>query len=514
MTARVDPGRMLGLLERGERASAEEALRAVFAEGRCPRDAEPEERLSWMLLVTLDRLGTEPSFTASTVDGGREYRGGDSEAVRGILALEAAVAASDRLRSGRIAECVERTLEAERAAPASMPWIRFTVASLLQACFRFTGDPTLLTAALDACGRLADEVARPYLAVQARGLLGSIHLLSGAYHATVAACDAGLELADATGLATTAAPAMAHQFRGYVLFEWNRLSEAGSALDRAWKLAGEDHRGVRSGVARIQARLAAERGDRAGADVWLDRLEDIVKEPMTLRNREWLRAVRVGHGRGRGDVRALEEWLRTYDYRVRTLAGLRDQELAGRLHELNQVLAMLEATEQWQAVRDVAAAALRGAGTDRCWFAVRALSADAVALEATGRRADADIRWCEALATGAPGSFVRVYLEGSGLRLRLLERAAESGDTVGEARRVLEAARVVEEASGAVGGTLTPRQLAVLERVARGGSNKTVARELGLSLSTVKTHLREAYSRLGASSRTQAVSRARERGWL
>lgn len=43
---------------------------------------------------------------------------------------------------------------------------------------------------------------------------------------------------------------------------------------------------------------------------------------------------------------------------------------------------------------------------------------------------------------------------------------------------------------------LTERQAEVAERVAHGLSNKEVARELGLSVETVRVHVREAAGRL------------------
>lgn len=53
---------------------------------------------------------------------------------------------------------------------------------------------------------------------------------------------------------TRGAPvALAHQLRGYVLFEWDRLDDARTELGRAWELAGDGNHGVRSGVARILA---------------------------------------------------------------------------------------------------------------------------------------------------------------------------------------------------------------------------------------------------------------------
>jgi DNA-binding NarL/FixJ family response regulator len=52
---------------------------------------------------------------------------------------------------------------------------------------------------------------------------------------------------------------------------------------------------------------------------------------------------------------------------------------------------------------------------------------------------------------------------------------------------------------------LTPRQREVLARLAEGKSNKLIARELGLSESTVKVHLLAVFRELGAHNRTEAV---------
>lgn len=52
---------------------------------------------------------------------------------------------------------------------------------------------------------------------------------------------------------------------------------------------------------------------------------------------------------------------------------------------------------------------------------------------------------------------------------------------------------------------LTPRQKGVLDLLARGLSNKEIARELNVSVDTVKDHVAAVLKVLGASSRTQAV---------
>ncbi|MGH8158547.1 MAG: response regulator transcription factor [Rhodanobacter sp.] len=61
---------------------------------------------------------------------------------------------------------------------------------------------------------------------------------------------------------------------------------------------------------------------------------------------------------------------------------------------------------------------------------------------------------------------------------------------------------------------ISPREVTVLEELAAGLSNKEIARRLGVSPNTVKTHVARLYEKLGATRRTDAVRRARELGLL
>lgn len=89
-------------------------------------------------------------------------------------------------------------------------------------------------------------------------------------------------------------------------------------------------------------------------------------------------------------------------------------------------------------------------------------------------------------------------------------RAAAAGEVaLGPAvqRRLLKRMRTP-------GVSLTLRELEVLNLVARGSSNESIAETLFLSLATVKTHLAHVYDKLGVSSRTEAVAVARRKGLL
>jgi DNA-binding CsgD family transcriptional regulator len=57
---------------------------------------------------------------------------------------------------------------------------------------------------------------------------------------------------------------------------------------------------------------------------------------------------------------------------------------------------------------------------------------------------------------------------------------------------------------------ITGQEARVLERLAAGQSNKEIARTLGLSPNTVKTHLANLFAKLEVRRRTQAISKARD----
>ncbi len=57
-------------------------------------------------------------------------------------------------------------------------------------------------------------------------------------------------------------------------------------------------------------------------------------------------------------------------------------------------------------------------------------------------------------------------------------------------------------------GTLTARQLEVLDLLGTGSSNKLIARQLGISEGTVKIHLAAIFRVLGARNRAEAVAKA------
>jgi LuxR family maltose regulon positive regulatory protein len=61
---------------------------------------------------------------------------------------------------------------------------------------------------------------------------------------------------------------------------------------------------------------------------------------------------------------------------------------------------------------------------------------------------------------------------------------------------------------------LTSRELEVLGMLAAGSSNQVIARELVVTVDTVKKHVGHVLSKLGAANRTEAAARARQLGLI
>ena len=114
-----------------------------------------------------------------------------------------------------------------------------------------------------------------------------------------------------------------------------------------------------------------------------------------------------------------------------------------------------------------------------------------------------DVQVSRSLKAGARG-----YLLKGLLRKELLDtiRAVHSGQ-----KRVSQEV-AIEIAEHAADEVLTPREIVVLRLVADGNGNKEIAARLALTEETVKSHVRNILSKLGAHDRSHAVAIGLKRG--
>lgn len=93
-------------------------------------------------------------------------------------------------------------------------------------------------------------------------------------------------------------------------------------------------------------------------------------------------------------------------------------------------------------------------------------------------------------------------------------RALASGATAFQPAMTERLGRPAAPASALASERLTERELEVVRLMAGGFSNKEIAHALGTAEGTIKNHVSNLLSKLGARDRTRAVLRALERGLL
>jgi len=114
----------------------------------------------------------------------------------------------------------------------------------------------------------------------------------------------------------------------------------------------------------------------------------------------------------------------------------------------------------------------------------------------------------DVLAQRALKAGAQAYVLKNAVRKELLDviRAVHRG------QKRVQAEVAVELATHTGEPLLTPRELQVLELVSAGNSNKRIAAALGIDDETVKGHVANILSKLGARDRTHAVTLALKRG--
>jgi DNA-binding NarL/FixJ family response regulator len=129
----------------------------------------------------------------------------------------------------------------------------------------------------------------------------------------------------------------------------------------------------------------------------------------------------------------------------------------------------------------------------------------------------------EAAQAGAAGYFIKDALPQT--LLDTLRRAARGESSLDESvlQRPLVASRVLAQwrelqmeghEIEPLFVPLSPREVEILEHIARGNSNKQIARALRISDQTVKNHITSILRKLAVNDRTQAVVLALRHGWI
>jgi len=118
-----------------------------------------------------------------------------------------------------------------------------------------------------------------------------------------------------------------------------------------------------------------------------------------------------------------------------------------------------------------------------------------------------------AVTLAEPEGYVRIFAEGGPPMASLLRAVSKQGTAPNYVRRLLAAINKAEDSTPANNGLIEPlsaRELDVLRLLGTDLDGPEIARNLIVSLNTVRTHTRNVYAKLGVNNRRAAVRRAKE----
>lgn len=121
---------------------------------------------------------------------------------------------------------------------------------------------------------------------------------------------------------------------------------------------------------------------------------------------------------------------------------------------------------------------------------------------------DSDERILSAVQAGAQGYLLK------GAPRDEIFRAVRVVHQGGSLLQPVVASKLLRQVSQPETEPLTPRELEVLSHLAKGLQNKEIALALTISERTVKFHVSSLMAKLGVGNRTEAVSRAAQRGLI
>jgi len=374
-------------------------------------------------------------------------------------------------------------------------------------------------AGLHAAGLLAVAASSVYE-------LGQVQRARGRLDAAVQACQQALEVTVVPGRPPWAAAGPAYVGLGELAYERNEMEIAlqhvteGIALCRQWVYTTQLAAGL---VTLAWIRQAA--GDPAGA---LDAIGEAVRVapgPPGLFNP--VPAQRARLLLAQGDLAAAAHWMKE--------CGLDADDEPDYSREPGQLVlarVLLAQGLPGQALALLDRLYAAAVAQDRIGSVIEAGALRALALAASGEESGAVAALADALTLACPQGYVRIFVdEGKPMAalLGLLITAQRAGQAAAEAplgclARLLRAfdsgpalpvpGRLATRVVPGLVEALTERELEVLGMLAAGRSNQAVARELVVTIDTVKKHVSHILDKLGTANRTEAVARARELGLI
>ncbi len=490
---------------------------------------------AWMLAITLQLDAVEPRL--------QDVERTEGDQLPANLQLQVAHIRAELTRQqGDFAKAIElshQVLESlpEERSMTDMQTLTGTVFNLAWGCL-YTGDTLGAQRWFSEALTISQAAGSLHLTLLTYRGLSDLYKLQGQLRLAGKTCRQGLQLAaEAAQQSGQPVPAAVyvHLRLGDLLREWNELGEAnrhltqGLEMGRKWQIGGDI---LRDGYL-FQARLKQAQGDMAGALDVIRQAQELTQVhqsvpdfnlPIAACRARLMLAQAVSTGDA-GYLEAVEQWVETRDLRA-----------DGSIHSLNDeiehliwtrlLIARNEPDRALQVLTQLLQAPEAGGRSGRV---IEILTLQALAWQALGDTEQALNTLKRALLPAEPEGYIRLFVDESEPMKQLLRQATSRGITPSYVNQLLIVFGAGEQGRKEVGEKdlplaplprrspaspliepLSERELDVLCLLRTDLSGPEIAVELAVSTNTVKTHIKNIYSKLNAHSRYEAVERAKQ----
>lgn len=373
-----------------------------------------------------------------------------------------------------------------------------------------------------------------FVTVYRKDLIGLIALKQGRLSEALKWFEDSLLLAEKKEGRRSVVATMSACFLAKVFYEQNRIDEAEVLLADRWDIVDEGcfvDAAMRGYL--TASRIQLHQGDAERARELLQQAERVATRRGWTRMLAACSAERIRIALSEGDVRAAEEQLQ----RLQSLVPEDRSPVASASSSITYLAAMAQArvaiakamNGDNHSARDTVDVLrsmieeLSALGSQYASNEVRIVLC--LALESIGEREQALDCLAWSLKSGKTMGFLRSFLDEGQPLFELLQAYSANHDSneyleslrysftteleSAEVDTAVESGKANEESTD-----ISHRELEILTLIEKGLANKEIARILGISLGTVKWHVKNIFRKLDVSSRTQAVSEAKAMGLM
>jgi LuxR family maltose regulon positive regulatory protein len=456
--------------------------------------------------VDISELALSPSAEMVVVDE-EEFRGlpGSIAIYRAAIALALGDVANTMKYARRVLDLVPEDDHLRRGSAAGFLGLAYWTSGNLDAAHRSYAE---YMARVQRAGYISDAIGCSIA-------LADIRIAQGRLREAMSTYERGLQLATEQGAHVLRGAADMHVGMSELYRERDDLNAATQHLLRSQELG--EHTGLPQNRYRwrvAMARIRVAKGDLDGALDLLHEAERLyvsdffpnVRPVAALKARVWVAQGRLGEALGWAREQGLSveddlSYLREFEHitLARVLLARSKSERAER--SMHEAIGLLERLLQ---------AAEEGERTGRV---IEILVLQALAHQMQGDIPAALAPLERALTLAEPEGYVRIFVDEGPPMAVLLEQAASYGFAPTYVRRLLTAFGRAEDRAPVQPGVIEPlseREREVLRLLGTDLSGPDMARELMVSLNTVRTHTQNIYTKLGVNTRRAAVRRAAE----